>query len=187
MWYQRAVEMYDGAYRVLHGLERPSAQVPPVLRLEVRRSVRRLALGDGTVVRLGDRVGVLHLDNRRLATVHARGSTPLAIGLEFRRELLASLRGLAHRARPGGSLADVVAFSATTILHHGLPRIGFERDPVRIAWPRITTGYQLALLATLHPNGWLRAARLNGCRSERLWISRRKLLALYGVPARRAG
>ncbi|MBI2217066.1 MAG: hypothetical protein HYU51_07190 [Candidatus Rokubacteria bacterium] len=186
MWYQRVVAMYDQVYRALHGLDRPRAQVPPVLRVEVRRSMRRLSLRDGTAVAVGDRIGVLHLNNAALAELHAHAGTPAAVGLEFRRALVASLRTLAWRARPDGPLADLTAFSAVTILHHGMPRIGFEHDAVGLVWPRVTTAYQRALLASLHPDGWARTLRLPGAGSERLWMSRRTLLALYDAAERGA-
>ena len=185
MWYRRGVAIYDKVYRALHGLERAGAQVPPILTLEVVRSVRRLTLRDGTEIRVGDRIGALHLNNARLAALHGDRVSELAVGLEFRRELFASLRVLAERARPGGPLAGVVAFSALTILHHGLPRIGFERDPRGPAWPRLTSVYQRALLASMHPNGY-DASRRVGARAQRLWISRRALLRLFGEVDRRA-
>lgn len=184
MWYRRGVAIYDKVYRALHGLERAGAQVPPILTLEVVRSVRRLTLRDGTEIRVGHRIGALHLNNARLAGLHGIGATELGVGLEFRRELFASLRVLAERARPGGPLAEVVAFSALTILHHGLPRIGFERDPRGPAWPWLTSAYQRALLASMRPNGHNGARRI-GARSQRLWISRATLLRLYGEVDRR--
>lgn len=185
MWYRRGVAIYDKVYRALHGLERAGAQVPPILTLQVLRSARRLTLRDGTEIRVGDRIGALHLNNARLAALHGNGASELAVGLEFRRELFASLRVLAERAHPGGPLADVAAFSALTILHHGLPRIGFERDPRAPAWPRLTSAYQRALWASMHPTGH-NGSRRGGTRSQRLWISRRALLWRYGEVDRRA-
>jgi hypothetical protein len=153
--------------------------VERVERVEVRRSLRPRRLRDGTAVRVGDRIGVLHLDHVGLAVLHAHGGSPAAVGLGFRRALVASLRTLASRARAGGPLADVTAFSAVTILHHGMPRIGFEHDAVGLVWPHITTAYQRALLASIHPDSWARTVRLHRASAARLWMSRRTLLALY--------
>src|SRR5438093_1596214 len=47
-WYRWAVLLYDRAYRAVHGLDRPPAQVGPALCLEVRRSRRARRLPDGT-------------------------------------------------------------------------------------------------------------------------------------------
>jgi hypothetical protein len=186
MGYRRGVAIYDKVYRVLHGLDRPTAQIAPILNVEVVRSLRRLTLSDAAEIHVNDRIGELHLDNARLALLHARSANQLAVGLEFRRALFASLRTLARRAGPGGPLADVVAYSVITLLHGGRPQIGFERDSRRLAWARLTTMYQSALLASMHPNGHS-FARYAGVRSERLWISRARLLRLYGDEADRAG
>jgi hypothetical protein len=156
--------------------------VGPALRIEFRRAHRPIRLGDGTTIAPGDRIGVLHLNNDRVRALHVNGVRPMAVGLDFRRELLASLRALAVLASPGGRAADAVAFAATTIFHHGLARLGFDRDTVLPAWPYLTTAYQRALLAVLHPAGAQRLLRLANTRAERLWLSRARLLSLYGAP-----
>src|SRR5206468_5786299 len=86
--YRWAVMLYDRAYRLAHGLDRPTARVGPALSLEVRRSWRTLTLPDGTPIASGERIGILHLNNTRIAAVHVNGQPPVAIGLEFRRWLL---------------------------------------------------------------------------------------------------
>jgi hypothetical protein len=177
-----AVAIYDRCYRFWYELDDPRAGVGPALRVEIRRRRRPLHLRDGTVVLPGDRVGVLHLDNERIAALHVDGPTPMATGLAFRRHLLVSLRKLADLARPPGWLSAVRAFSATTIFHRGLHRLGFEIEPGALAWPGLTAAYQRALLASLHPAGASRARRAAFARGERLWISRGRLLALYGEP-----
>lgn len=151
-----------------------------MLRVEVRRRYRTLRLADGAVIEPGDRVGALHLDNERVAALHAAGLTPLATGLAFRRQALASLHTLARLAAPEGRLAHVTAYSAITIFHVGLARLGFEVEPDGLVWPRLTAAYQRALLASLHPFGRLRLRKRAYRRARRLWISRGKLLALYG-------
>ena len=70
--YYRAVAVYDRVFRVWHALDRPAAVVPPALCVESRRSYRTIRLSDGTVIRAGDRVGALHLDNERIAGSSAR-------------------------------------------------------------------------------------------------------------------
>jgi hypothetical protein len=95
------------------------------------------------------------------------------------------LRSLAILTRPGGRFAGMPAFTAITILHHGLPRLGFEIERRGLMWPRLTAAYQRALLASLHPGGATRTLRLTTGRAERLWISSRTLRALDAAPARR--
>jgi hypothetical protein len=184
-WY-RAISFYDRLYRVCHRLDHEQAAVVPVLRVEVRRALLGIRLSDGIRVRLGDRIGVLHLDNRAVASIHADGLSSMTIGLEFRRQFLQSLGTLAALAHPGGRFAAVGAFTAVTIFHEGLERVGFERQPKRLLWARLTTAYQRRLLALLHPSGASRLQALAAGRAERLWISRQRLVALYGRPTRSA-
>src|SRR5439155_22539492 len=111
-WYRWAVMLYDRAYRAVHGLDRPPAQVGPALCVEIRRSRRARRLPDGTRVAGGDRIGVPHVNNARIAAVHVTGQPPLAIGLEFRRCLVSSIHELARPAAACAPRADVPACSA---------------------------------------------------------------------------
>ena len=185
--YRWAVLVYDRLYRFLHGLDTAASEVGSAGRIAVRRSHRTLQLSGGTTIRSGDRIGVLHLDNAFIAALHAEGQAPIAVGLEFRRQLVSSLHELARLAGPGGRLTDVKAFSATTIFfHQGLTRFGFAPEDGAPAWPRLVAAYQRALLASLHPAGPVRLRRSSYRRALRLWISRENLLARYGVVARPA-
>ena len=182
-----AIRLYDRVYRFWHRLDTPGADLPPVLRIEIRRSFRTVRLSAGVVVRRGDRIGVLHLNNERIAALHSNGLSLLAIGLEVRRAMMASLHELATLMAPGSQLADLHAVVAVTIFHHGLRRLGFEIDPRGLTTPGLTTAYQRALLASFHPSGRLRILGMTSARAERGWISREKLRALYASVVRRAG
>ncbi len=103
-WRRRAIVLSDWLYRRLNGLDQPRSQVGPVLRLKVETSRRAVRLADGTVVHRGDRIGVLHLNNLRVVSLHDEGLAPGAIGFEFRRRLLASLGELARRCLLTNSL-----------------------------------------------------------------------------------
>ncbi len=122
---------YDRAYRLVHGLDRPPAQVGPALCVEVRRW------------------------------------------------LLCSLRELAHLAAAGGPLADVRAFSAITVFHRGLARIGFCPERSGLLWPGLNAAYQHALMASLHPVGPLHFRRATHTRARRVWLTRAELLSRY--------
>lgn len=184
--YRWAVVAYDRAYRFYHGLDTVEAAVGLALSVEVRRSGVTHRLGDGTVIGRGDRIGILHINNDCTVALHSDGLSPTAIGLEFRRRFLASLGALAGLAGPGGRLADVRAFAATTIFHHGLARLGFELEPAGLAWPRLVAAYQRALLSSLHPAGRGRVRRAAYQDAYRLWISRASLRRRYGSPVSRA-
>jgi hypothetical protein len=131
-------------------------------------------------IRRGDPIGILHLNNDFVVALHHSGLPAIAVGLEFRRHLVTSLRELARLAGPGGRLNDVKAFSATTIFfHRGFKRLGFEAEDCAPGFPRLVAAYQRALLASLHPAG---PARLRGStyrRALRLWISRETVLTRY--------
>jgi hypothetical protein len=174
-------------YRLCHGLDRAQSDVPPALCVGIRRSRRALALSDAAEIRRGDCIGVLHMNNEQVVQLHVRPLTPMALGLELRRQLFASLETLAILSRPGGRFQDVVAFTAVTIFHHGLARGGFEIEKDGVAFAALVGAYQRALLASLHPAGRSRLLRLASARSERLWISRDKLIALYLDAGRRLG
>jgi len=169
----------DRGYRFFYSLDTSASEVGPTVRIEVRRSHRTLHLADGTTIRPCDRVGVLHLNNDRVVGLHADGVSPTAMGLEFRRQLLASLHALARLAGPGGRLSDVRAFEATTIFfHQWFGRLGFEADPYGLAWPRLVAAYQRALRAYL-----LHAGPARHRHAQRLWISRETLLRRHGTEA----
>lgn len=178
------VTSYDRVYRFLHRLDSSRSEVGLAARVEVRRSHRALHLVDGTTIRRGDRIGVLHLNNDRVVALHADGRPPTSVGLEFRRQLLASLHALARLAGPGGWLSDVRAFEATTIFfHRWLGRHGFEADRDGLAWPGLVAAYQRVLLATLHPGRQVRRGSATSRHAQRFWISRETLLARYGAVA----
>ena len=175
-WYRRPIALYDRLYRLWHGLDRPGSQVGPAIRLELRRRRRPLELADGTRLAPGDRIGILHLNNEEVAALHTDADSIRAVGLRFRRLFIASLRELARRAEPGGPLADVQAFVATTIFHRGLGRLGFEPAPTGNRASVLGVFYQRALLACLHPAGSARLGAATYQQARRLWISRQRLI-----------
>lgn len=152
-----------------------------MLRVETRRSHRTVRLADGILVRPNDRIGMIHLDNEAVATLHTDGLPPNVVGIAFRRQMLASLGVLAALASCE-RFAGVRAFVAVTILHRGLRRVGFEVEPGGLRMPKLTASYQRTLLASLHPRAAARLQRLASARAERLWISRERLIALHGAP-----
>ena len=177
----RAIELFDRVYRGWHRLDAPASEVPPLLSICLGRAWRSHRLPNGIVVRFGDRYGELHLANAQVVALRERGLSSIQLGLEFRRELRASLTTLARLTGGDGRFSDVGAFSAITILHQGLlTRLGFEVEPDGLLAPRVTGAYQYALLLSLSA----RPGVHRSLRAQRLWISRAKLRALY-EPLRR--
>ncbi len=178
-WQRSAIAAYDRLYRWVNGLDQPGSLVGPVLRLKVRRSRRTVHLGDGSVVRRGERIGTIHLNNERVVALRADSPRSDVIGIVFRRQFLTSLGELGRLTDPGGPLAEVRAFSATTILHRGLGRLGFEPARKSSEGSAVIGAYQRALLASLRP---ARRARLDAAirhRARELWISREALRARF--------
>jgi YkoP-like protein len=179
-----AIPAYDWVYRLTHGLNAPESEVGPVLRLEIRKSRWTLQLSDGARIQRGDPIGVMHVNNERVSALRSDGLSPMAIGLEFRRRLIVSLQALATLAGPGGRLAHLSAFAATTIFHEGLGRIGFETEPRSLRWPKIVAGYQRALMMSLHGDAPLGLHGSTYQHAERVWISRQRLIERFAVTDR---
>jgi hypothetical protein len=119
------LDAYDLLYRRYWRTE-PIGFVLALDRRVWRGPERRFA--DGTVVHPGEMIGELHLQNRRVLALHARATHPLAVGLAFRRELIASLRALALHAARDPAVGGLPAFHARTILTAGAERVGFVLD-----------------------------------------------------------
>lgn len=183
-WYRWVVIAYDQLYRLVNGLDRSRALVAPILRLKIRPTRRSVRLADGTEVRRGERIGVIHLNNERVAALRAGHRSPTPTGFEFRRQLITSLHELARLSAAGCPLSAVRAFTATTIFHRGLKRLGFEAAPGGRAGSAIAGGYQRALLASLAP-GQARGHGSTRIRAEQLWMSRGRLCSIYSDPATR--
>src|SRR5262249_419612 len=115
-----------------------------------------------------------------VAALHTDGLSPQAIGLEFRRQFVESLRELARLSSPGGRLAHLEAFAAVTIFH-GLRRLGFGRTSGP-TFPWIVGPYQRPLPPRLPPIGRLRTSAGGPQAAQRLMISRQELIARYGDP-----
>jgi hypothetical protein len=184
-WYHWPVKLYDRLYRFVYGLDQPQAQVGAVLRLHVRPSRRTIRLADGTVIRRGDLIGIIHLNNERVSALHSADGPARDLGFEFRRQFYASLGEIAMQTAPGGPLAEVRAFTASTVYHRGLSLAGFEPAVGRERGSWIIGTYQRALRASLHPaareglRGW--GAR----RAVQLWITAERLRSRFGPAARR--
>lgn len=177
--YRWAIVTYDRLYRAWHGLAQPASEVGVALRIELRRSSHPVQLRDGTVVRRGDSIGVLHLNNDRVATLGA-SRTSIAAGLELRRHLVASLHVLAERCRTDRQFACIHAFSATTIYYRGLNGLGFEEGSDWLWWPRLVGAYQHSLSAVLRRQSGRLGRGAERRNAKRLWLSRTTLIDRYG-------
>ena len=178
-----AVSVYDRAYRRVHRLDAPSAVVPPVLCVELRRSRRDFVLPDGVNVHRGDQIGMIHFDNRAVLAIHRATPRRTAVGIQLRRAIVASLNRLASECVADRRFGDVRAFCVVTIYDRLLRRLGFAVEEDAVWWPRLVAGYQRRLVSTLDPRGGRRER--DAVRAERWWISRDRLIEQYETSERR--
>ena len=173
--FRHIVRGCERGLRWWRGVTDPAAQVGPVLAVVVRRNWRTVRLSDGTIVRPGERIGVVHVNNARIEALHQPGASPGRVGLQFRRQVVASLRELIRLSEPSQRLACVRAFCATTVFHGPLRRGGFERVVSDRPGSRLATLSFYAVLAALHPQGLSPRHGAADRRVERVWISRERL------------
>jgi hypothetical protein len=139
-----------------------------------------LELADGTWVRHGDPIGVLHIDNARARQVAT--SDWQARGL---REARADLVRLAAWAALQPAGRRPVAYTGATLMGPFARRIGFEvRSRPRTARTRLDDWFLRWLIARWSPRGRerLRHGR-SALRSSDVWLSHAALQRRYGATA----
>jgi hypothetical protein len=155
---------------------RPIADGSYVFRLGIiRHRGLRVTLGDGTIVAPGDPVAELHLDNRRVAALHAEGRA----GLRYRREVFRFLPVLARELRTRPEYRAINAVCGASLFWEEAVLAGFEnrRLPAFTRW--WLTWWERFLLARFHPAGRRRLEQGGRTEIRLLWISRRTLLERY--------
>ncbi|OAT81824.1 hypothetical protein A6M21_10560 [Desulfotomaculum copahuensis] len=157
---------------------------PSLFRLARRRyRGKPLTLPDGVVLRAGDPVGELHLNNNLLREITARGRTPERIALLTLKELRRSLPALAGYVRQTPRYRDIKALLGLTMLHQGTERLGFIKIELPSGLRRIARWYQGWLLVLMHPEGRRRlTGRKDKLTPKLVVISRAELLRRY-LPA----
>jgi hypothetical protein len=160
-----------------------------LLRIAAAEAPRELALADGTRIRTGDPVIMLHLWNEHLPRYFAHGADfPWA--LQIRRRMLASLHALARHLMADPSLQRVPAIGARVSLGRRRPRWQFCHVAMRFGFELIEVDAPPALrqlgdaivlwsLARAFNPAALRRHCFRRVRAE-VWISRAALLDRYG-------
>lgn len=119
---------------------------------------RTIILNDGTVVRPGDRIVEVHLNNQLLTQMAAADDFNTWDGLrQAKRELVPLTRWIL-----AGELGDVRAIHGITLFSGAFSRVGLEER----ALPRTPTWglvrfFMVGLLIVYHPEGWKRVSALN--------------------------
>lgn len=154
-----------------------------LVRLEIRaHRGPPVTLEDGTVIRPGDPLGEIHIDNMKVTEYQRQTSDPRRLGLLFGRGMAEGLRLLADYlvANPD---KRIVAVHATTLYWDGSERLGFEVHRIHNWWTRWwANAWFKFLLWYYHPEGIKRSrgrARLREPREA--WMSLERLMARYGA------
>ena len=135
-------------------------------------------LQDGTVVREGDLILELHLNNRTLSRLSERQPfRPWPLLAEAREDL----HHLACEIQRG-TLGPVRALRGITLLARAGRRLGFEVQPAPATWyTRLQRFFFVGLLAIYHPQGWDVAQRFRQRGWPGIaWMSTQVLIARYG-------
>ena len=166
-----------------------------ILRLSLTRSDREMSLSDGTRVRRGDAIVILHFTNERMPLM-AREGPNLSWALAFQRQMRHSLRQLAAYVENAPDLQQAKAFGGYPVFgdREGLgaytdllSRWGFDvipdepptgfRDRFSRFWNNI---YTLLLVWAYNP-GSMKGKGLRGWKRDGIWISRNTLLTQYSA------
>jgi len=189
-----------GALRAWDWWERLSEWVwpiPPIpgaaagaLRMRVVRHRRHtLRLVDGTVIRRGDLIGELHLNNVLAARLAER--TPWGLEGAAMDDLRALARWLEHQP----DLQRPVAFHGRTFLGRAARRVGFATSSCpRTPYILLFRFYLQGLMVLHSREGWrrMRRGRPQAAFPTDIWMSAERLLQHYGsgswaeVPATQA-
>ncbi len=144
-------------------------------------------LSDSTVVRPGDPVAEVHVDSERVARLHGELRDPRRVGLQFARLLTDALTSLAAYLRQHPELPAVAVFG-NTLYWQGAESLGWEVHDLPPGMQRwLLNAWLRFLVWYYHPLGTRRTAgRPRLSRVRQIWMSRQRLLDLYGG-SRRAG
>jgi hypothetical protein len=163
-----------------------------VLRVGFKVARTAVELADGTVVRSGERIGVLHLWNEHMPRIPATGPD-LAWARTFHRRLRRSFRLVARYVGESSEFDDIRAFGSEFWLVYDrssirlLRHLGLEvSDPIvprgPVEWV-VDLGMRVwtwLLRRVFNPES-ARELRLRELERRMVWISRGRLLALYGA------
>lgn len=163
---------FDRLYRI-----RPVGDGGSVLRLGlIRYRGPDVPFQDGSVLRRGDLVGELHVDNRRAAALHEGRKA----GFRYRREIFRLLPVLARDLRTRPEYQAIQAIGGPSLFWEEATLLGFEHRPVPAFTRWWLTWWERFLLARYHPAGRARLAKGNRQELRQVWMSRRTLVERWG-------
>jgi len=167
-------DFHEWAYGRIHRLQ----NVGPVLRVGLGRYRESpLTFLDGTVIKDGDWVGELHLQNQFISTFQTESRMP---GLRFRREFKRSLRALASLMVEDPRYHGIKAWWGTTWSTKGaersMKRLGFEQRSIENSRERERLKVHYEALLRHYGGG----SKRGSITPMTFWITSRELLRRYG-------
>ncbi len=186
----KLVVAFDRRQRRRLGIWEFSNDPQCILRVGLTTTRIGAELSDGTVVRPGDTIGVIHFWNERMPPVLPTGAD-LAWARTFKQLLLHSLHLLAHHTVENPALANIQAFGGELPLVFTPATIRFiRRMGVEVFDPVLPRGlvrrvvdlgartWTWLLRRAFNP-GSARGVRVSDFARRPTWISRRTLVTLY--------
>lgn len=161
-----------------------------ILRVGLARSRWEITLNDGTVIRRGEPLGMIHAWNERVPPIPPAGAD-MAWARELRRRLIRSLQLLAQATREDPRLQTIRGFGGSGVLHFSpailrfLERLGLEIyelppqslwDRLEEQWGRVWTWLMRRAFNPVSVEG----RGLEVLSRRFYWISREKLVQMYG-------
>jgi hypothetical protein len=113
--FRSLVSKIDRRLRALHGVTEYTSSPHCLFRMEIAICRTQINLGDGTLIRVGDRIVRLHLWNEQIPTISDHGPT-LGWGLLVNRRLQTSLRELELFLTSRPDFNDIMAIRAEMAL-----------------------------------------------------------------------
>ncbi len=81
---------------------------------------------EGDIIRKGDSVAEIHLDNDMLRRVSGRSTSPMAVIIHLIREMETALPSLSRQVLNDPETSSVKAIYGVTMIHRGTDRLGFQ-------------------------------------------------------------
>ncbi|HAU32600.1 MAG: Polysaccharide deacetylase [Desulfotomaculum sp. 46_296] len=153
-------EKWDHTVLRLMGVkDLPDKDRPTVFRIALRKfGGKQLPLPDGTILKKGDLVVDLHLNNSFFKQFGEKNEISM-LGLLAKQKILQDLPAVAGWIAANPRRDEIKAITGLTIIHRGSQQVGFQTfdlPPLRSFLIRL---YESMLLVMLHPAGYRRITR----------------------------
>lgn len=168
---KKFLNIVDGFYRWFRQLETVGSIFYMETRVYNNDSVN---LSDGTTLRRGDKVCVLHFNSERIALMHSESKGNA--GFSFVRHVTFSLSELAKKLYNDKAYEEIVALGGITwMAREGTKRIGFDRYPVKGFW-RLSW---LKIKFSLYIRSAGKKQMAEKIEPHAFWMSKARLLSHY--------